>query len=284
MCCIAYAGRVLAMNSRPLTPPAGSVERWAYNYVTSDSLAHKFSPGDPGGQWLDCGTPCVLEAPGRPQELTVVNRADKTPGPDALRDPARRARLLHTFLHHELQAAELMCHAVLVFPQAPKAFRRGLINICLDEVRHMNMYAEHMADLGFQYGDFPINDWFWQRVPSAHDPLSFVAVMSLGFEGANLDHTQRFAERFVRAGDDKGARLQQQVGEEEVPHVAFGAHWFSKLRGRLDFESWLDALPAPLSPILMRGKPLHAEARLRAGMSENFLNCLQTWQPHEHSP
>ena len=262
-----------------MVPQAGSVERWAYDYITSTSLAHKFSPGTPGDDWVSEAQPCVVNEPGRPAELTLVSRAEKTPGPDAMRDPARRARLLHTFLHHELQAAELMCRAALAFPEAPPAFRRGLIGICLDEVRHMNLYAEHMADLGFAFGDFPVNDWFWQRVPSAQGPLGFVAVMGLGFEGANLDHTQRFAERFTRVGDSKGARIQEIVGEEEVPHVAFAAHWFKKLQGSLNFETWRAALPQPLSPILMRGKPLHHAARLRAGMSKDFLNDLQAWQP-----
>ena len=141
------------------------------------------------------------------------------------------------------------------------------------------MYAEHIAELGFAFGDFPVNDWFWQRVPAAQSPASFVAVMGLGFEGANLDHTRRFAQRFRRAGDERGARLQEQIGAEEIPHVAFGAHWFAQFAGQLDFESWAEALPRPLSPMLMRGRPCNREARLRAGFSEAFLEQLDQWQP-----
>jgi uncharacterized ferritin-like protein (DUF455 family) len=257
----------------------GSVEHWAHRYVTSDDLAFKLAPGVPPDEWLHPQRPLVLDAPGRPAELALAARGDKTPGPEALRSPERRARLLHTFLHHELQAAELMCRAVLAFPDTPPAFRRGLIKICLDEVRHMDMYAQHIADLGFAVGDFPVNDWFWQRVPRARGPAGFVAVMGLGFEGANLDHTQRFAERFRRVGDVAGARLQEQVGEEEVPHVAFGAHWFSQLAGALDFDGWAAALPEPLSPMLMRGRPLNRAARTRAGYPEPFLERLERWQP-----
>ena len=62
-------------------------------------------------------------------------RARKSPGPEAIRVPKRRAELLHTFLHHELQAAELMCWAILAFPETPEAFRLGLLGVARDEIR-----------------------------------------------------------------------------------------------------------------------------------------------------
>lgn len=258
----------------------GSAEHWAHAYITSDELAYKLAPPALPARFSDhAQPPCSIDAPGRPPQLLVVARSEKTPGPDALRDPARRARLLHTFLHHELQAAELMCRAVLAYPQTPLAFRRGLLAICLDEIRHMRMYAEHMAELGFAFGDFPVNDWFWQRVPSAHEPAQFIATMQLGFEGANLDHTERFARAFERAGDARAAELQRQVGREEIPHVAFGAYWFAQLAGELTLERWSAALPAPLSPMLMRGRPLNFAARRKAGYSEQFLTQLDAWSP-----
>src|SRR2546430_3572368 len=45
------------------------------------------------------------------RSLDVVIRSAKSPGPVALRSARRRAQLVHTFLHHELQAAELMAWA-----------------------------------------------------------------------------------------------------------------------------------------------------------------------------
>ena len=262
-------------------PPVGSAERWAYDYLTSTTLEEKLMPPPPPKAWADSAPPRLPSRPGRPPQFALVSRAQKTPGRDALRIPERRARLLHTFLHHELQAAELMCWAALAFPSSPKAFRKGLLAICQDEIRHMAMYGEHLATLGFSVGDFPVNDWFWQRVPSARTPAQFVAVMGLGFEGANLDHTQRFAARFRDVGDQAGARIQEHVGKEEIPHVAFGAHWFAQLHGPLTFDAWRTALPAPLSPLLMRGRPLHRDARLQAGFPSDFVRELDRWQPED---
>lgn len=186
---------------------------------------------------------------------------------------------MHTFFHHELQAAELMAWAVLAYPQAPAEFRQGLVRIALDEIRHMVMYASEVVRLGYAIGDFVVRDWFWERVPACPDPAAFVAVMGLGVESANLEHTATYAARFREAGDEVGARVQEQVGLEEIAHVRFGARWFQSFTGGLDFVTWRNALPPPLSPMLMRGRPLRRDARAKAGQPESFLDELDAWQP-----
>lgn len=260
-------------------PPEGTLERWAHDYLTSDSLAFKTAPPALPDQWESEGVSRVVDQPGRPPELNVVWDKVKTPSVHALKQPLRRAQLLHTFWHHELQAAELMCRSMLRFHDAPQAFRRGLLNIALDEVRHMQLYAKHIESLGYHVGAFPVRDWFWSRAPAAESPLQFVALMGVGFEAGNLDHTERFAQRFDDVGDHAGAALQRKVGEEEVPHVAFGVHWFEKFGGPLKLSSWCDALPAPLSPMVMRGRPINRKDRARAGMDDQFLDALEQWQP-----
>jgi uncharacterized ferritin-like protein (DUF455 family) len=124
-----------------------------------------------------------------------------------------------------------------------------------------------------------VRDWFWERVPSCPDPASFVATMGLGFESANLEHARSFAARFRSAGDVEGAEVQELVGREEVAHVRFGARWFTELTGGLTFDAWEHALPAPLSPMLMRGRPLDRDARSRAGFPAEFLDRLDAWKP-----
>ncbi len=64
----------------------------------------------------------------------------------------------------------------------------------------MRMYAARIRSLGHDLGEFPVRDWFWDRVPAARTPKAFVATLGLGFEGGNLDHAARFAERFAAAG------------------------------------------------------------------------------------
>ncbi len=207
--------------------------------------------------------------------MRVVDKAKKTRG---LSEPLGRARALHTFVHHELQAAELMMWALLAFPCVPLELKEGLVRIAQDETRHMRMFEREINRLGYAIGDFPVRDWFWERVPACPDPASFVAVMGLGLESANLEHTATFAEKFRRAGDEESARVQEVVGLEEIAHVRFGVKWFTTLTGGLDFATWLKSLPAPLSPLLMRGAPLQRNARLRAGQTTQFIDELEAWK------
>jgi uncharacterized ferritin-like protein (DUF455 family) len=247
-----------------VTPPypPETVERWAWEYVTTTS-------------------PLRLAAPGRPPELRVVARARKAPGPEAIRAPARRAELIHTFLHHELQAAELMCWAILAFPGTPEAFRLGLLGVARDEIRHLALYEEQLTSLGHAAGAFPVRDWFWERVPRVETPLGFVATFGMGLEGANLDHTTRFADRFRAIGDEAGASLQERIGAEEIPHVRFALHWFARFSGVASpsLPRWAEELPPPLSPLLMRGSPLDRAARIEAGFSPAFVDALEQWSP-----
>lgn len=257
-------------------PQPGTVERWAWDYIQTCSLQAKLEPAPAPERWEENPPQRCLKEPGRPPELRIVAKAPKTRG---LATTTGRARALHTFLHHELQAAELMAWALLAFPETPAAFRAGLLQIAFDEVRHMRLYAGQIVRLGYRVGDFAVRDWFWERIPACASPASFVAAMGLGFESANLEHTQSFAARFREAGDEEGARIQERVGREEIAHARFGARWFAAFAGELDFETWRAALPPPLSPMLMRGHPLDRDARLRAGFPERFLDELDAWQP-----
>jgi uncharacterized ferritin-like protein (DUF455 family) len=259
-----------------MLPPSGTLERWAWDYVSTTSLAHKLAPPPVPAAFEPSPPPRRITAPGRPPELVVGVRAVRTRGAGS---PEARARALHTFFHHELQAAELMLWALLAFPETPREMKQGLVRIALDEVRHMGLYAGALERLGHRIGDFPVRDWFWARVPACESPASFLAVMGLGLESANLERGAAWAARFRAAGDEAGARVQEQVVREELAHVRFGVKWFAHFTGGVDFEAWRRALPAPLTPLLLRGQPLDRAARARAGQPEAFVDALAAWEP-----
>jgi len=229
--------------------------------------------------WAEAPVVERLEGPGRPVELGLPARRKRKSSVHSLRDAEARARLLHSFWHHELQAAELMCWALLAFADAEPEFRRGLLGVCRDEMRHMGLYQGHIEALGYRIGAFGVRDWFWQRVPSCPSKLSFVALMGMGFEAANLEYASNFAKMFEQVGDDVGAELQRRIATEELSHVAFATHWFKRWTGGCDFQTWCEQLPPPLSPWVLRGQQLDLAARTKAGMSEEFLTALAAFEP-----
>lgn len=56
--------------------------------------------------------------------------------------------------------------------------------------------------------------------------------------------------------------------------MRFALGWFAQWTGGVSFETWLAALPPPVSPILLRGLPLDREARGAAGFPGSFLDAL----------
>ena len=247
--------------------------------MRTTELSFKIAPPEPPARFREAGIPMRLSEPGRPTEFRTAKRGERTPKLEALKEAHYRARAMHAFFHHELQAAELMCWALLAFADAELEFRKGLLGICLDEIRHMNLYREHIEVLGSRVGDFGVRDWFWKRVPSCPTKLSFVAVMGMGLEAANLEYAADFAARFRTVGDEPGALLQERIAKEEVAHVGFATRWFARWTGGCDFQTWAAELPAPLSPWVMHGAPIAEGARKRAGMSAEFIAALEAYVP-----
>ncbi len=257
-------------------------EDWIRAYVAAESSTLKLRPPAPPDSFTadSAARPLRLGGPGRDPGLRVSPRADRIPRPGALRETSAVARLLHVFIHHEIQAAELCGWAILAFPETPLEFREGLFSVMLDEVRHAAAYASRVEALGSGYGQHAVRDWFWERTLACESPLQYVALMGLGFEGGNLEHAHRFDRLLRDAGDTVSAELVARVGREEVSHVHFAARWFTEWSGAApeagpDFERWAAELPAPLTPAVLRGHPLDRVRRGKAGLSETFLDRLE---------
>ena len=256
-----------------------NIEQWALAYLAADTFEQKLAPPPCPANFAPTWSADRSPRPGRGPEFRRSERGEKSTGKSQLLGEERRARLLHTFLHHELQAAELFAWALVAFPGAPLAMRQGFLKILHEEIRHMNLYADLLRARGFEPGAFEVRDWFWERVPSTRSEVEFAATLGIGFEGGNLDHASRFARRFVQAKDLEGGRVQAIVAREEVLHVKFALTWFRELSpelaaGHTLFEAFRRSLPPPLSPILMRGVPSDRELRKKAGFDDAFIDSL----------
>jgi len=229
------------------------------------------------------GTPLAApETPGRPRELQFKSR-DSTPsefpGVHRLEQERERGRLLHFFANHELLATELMALVLLRFPDAPAAFRRGVLQTLRDEQAHTRLYLDRMRECGIRFGEIPVSGYFWRSVSTMENPLDYVASLSLTFEQANLDFCRQFADAFNRAGDLPTAKLLERIHHDEIGHVASGLKWFRRWKNprQSDWEAFCQQLKFPLSPRRARGPTLNVEGRRAAGLDPQFIAELNVF-------
>jgi uncharacterized ferritin-like protein (DUF455 family) len=197
-----------------------------------------------------------------------------------MRDPAQRARIVHALANHELQAIELFAWALLAFPDAPTAFRRGLVAILADEQRHFALYADRLAALGVAFGDHAVTGHFWNKLDHYTSPLEFVCAMGLTFENANLDFAGDYAAAARACGDDATAAALDRVHEDEIGHVHFGWIWLRRFAGDVDpWQAYLANVRHPLGPRRARGTRFDRDARRRAGFDDAFIAALEATAP-----
>jgi uncharacterized ferritin-like protein (DUF455 family) len=198
-------------------------------------------------------------------------------------DPAQRARILHGFANHELQAVELFAWALLAFPDAPAAFRRGLLRILAEEQTHVALYLDRLRAHDTAFGDHPVSGYFWGKTDDLGSPVRFVCAMSLTFETANLDHAADHARAARDAGDPATADVLERIARDEVRHVAFGWRWLGRLKrpDRSMWDAYRENVRWPLRPALSRGRTFHPEPRLAAGLDEEFVRRVAAAGPDE---
>lgn len=223
------------------------------------------------------GTPAM---PGRPVDLRLRKDGVRArfPAADKLVDEEQRGRLLHFFANHELLATELMALVLLKFPEAPKAFRRGIVRTLQEEQLHTSWYLRRMEACGVRFGDFPLNRFFWDAIAPMESPLDYVTRLSLTFEQANLDYSRHYAALMKQAGDTETADILDRIYRDEIAHVGYGLKWFRRWKeaGTSDWEAYKRRLPFPLSPARGRGTvAFNRKGRQEAGLEPGFIQEIE---------
>lgn len=208
------------------------------------------------------------------------------PSRSDLLESSNIALLLHFFANHELLALELMALALLKFPNAPAAFRMGIAHTMRDEQRHMMSYMERMSELGMEFGDIPLNDFFWSQCGSMQSPMDYVCRMSLTFEQANIDFAAYFRDVLSELGDEKTAALMQRVLLDEISHVKHGLNWFRRWKtdSETDWQAFCRSLGAEINPSRAKGTLFQADYRREIGLSEEFINSLHVFSKSKGRP
>ncbi|MBS0616259.1 MAG: DUF455 family protein [Verrucomicrobia bacterium] len=254
------------------------LREFATHILSADTLKEKLFTPDVLTD--DHPGPVVLwKEPSRPLNLRLqkYSRKDRLPSLADHKDPDKRAICLHRFAGHELLAVEIMAYALLAFPEAPTAFRRGVAYTLCEEQEHVRLYMQQMQRLGIAFGDLPLYRHFWAYVPYLTTPLHYLSVMSLTFEMANLDFAPLYGASFAKYGDTESAALMERILRDEIGHVALGRRFLEEWKKpeASDWETWKAHLPPRMVPSRAKGWEFFEENRKRAGISSEWIEKLK---------
>lgn len=220
--------------------------------------------------------------PGRDSHLEFNNEQIKFPRSSSFHLEDKRGLALHFFANHELLAIEMMAAALLVYPDTgPEMlqFKKGLVKTIQDEQKHLKLYLGRMKDFKMELGDFPLNDFFWRSMEKCKTPSQFYAAMALTFESANLDFAQFYEKSFIAVEDFETAKIMNIVFEDEISHVALGAHWLNQWRGEKNLWTYYrDHLPGVMTPARAKGIQFNKTSRIRAGLDDAFISELDAFR------
>jgi uncharacterized ferritin-like protein (DUF455 family) len=222
--------------------------------------------------------------PVRDAAIAMSDHTETLPKPGSLAASAARIACLSRFAHHELQAVELFAWALLAWPHAPSALRRGWLQALAEEQQHCQLYLERLHDHGASFGELPLSGYFWKSVPriaEAPDPLlAFLCAQGLTLEQANLDFTILYRDAFLAGGDPETARVLQRVHDEEIGHVKLAAVWLKRLTGLDDLAAYQGHVPFPYSLARSKARRFERVARERAGLSPAFIDAVRAARPY----
>ena len=234
-------------------------------------------------QVVECGTinrgDSVLSAsaipiPGKPDKPELVD--PKSVKHRKLTTPEGRAGLVHAIAHIEFNAINLALDAVYRFRDMPDQYYHDWLLVAAEESKHFSLLHTRLKNLGHDYGDFPAHNGLWEMaVRTDHDVLTRMALVPRVLEARGLDVTPGMIRRLEQVNDTETIEILEIILQEEIGHVAIGSRWFEYccLHENVEPKSTFIALLNQYMGGGLRG-PLHIEARLEAGFSEEELAQL----------
>ena len=217
--------------------------------------------------------------PGLNKSIEFSKEQIKFPRAGSFHLKEKRALALHFFANHELLAIEMMAAALLMFPDLTESFKRNLISTIKDEQKHFLLYRKRMNQLGVDFGDYPLNDFFWRQFASIKSPEEFYVLVALTFESANLDFAIYYRDIFEEVEDFECQKIMSIVLEDEIKHVARGRSYLESKVDPKDLWSYYQGLlPDKITPARSKGIKFFDEPRIKAGLHPDFISCQRDYR------
>lgn len=229
------------------------------------------------GEMTEIGSETPPTRPARPKHPELRPPRDM-PRRKAQGEKGRIA-LIHAIAHIELNAIDLAWDMIARFTAdgLPHEFYDDWVSVADDEARHFQMLNDRLDELGGTYGDLPAHDGLWEAADETKDDLlPRLAIVPMVLEARGLDATPGTSARLRKAGDDKSADIMDQIGAEEVRHVAIGVAWFEHLCKARDLDPIETFRRLVSERFKGRLKPPFADdARALAGMNPAYYTPIE---------
>ncbi|WP_432720236.1 ferritin-like domain-containing protein [Jeongeupia wiesaeckerbachi] len=217
-----------------------------------------------------------ITVPGRPERPILV--APSELANRSTHSLEGRAALLHAIAHIEFNAINLALDAVCRFSDMPDAYYCDWLQVAREEALHFTLLSEHLASLGYAYGDFPAHNGLWEMaVKTDDDVMARMALVPRILEARGLDVTPGIREKLKQSGDHRACEILDLILRDEIGHVQIGNRWFHWCCA----ERGLDPVPTfvgllrDYDAVLPRGK-LNYPARRAAGFSDEELELIES--------
>jgi uncharacterized ferritin-like protein (DUF455 family) len=212
--------------------------------------------------------------PGRPDRPALV--AHTRLKPRSAKSIEGRAMLLHALTHIELNAIDLALDICWRFAGLPEAFYHQWLAVAREEAQHFELLRDHLATLGFAYGDFDAHDGLWQMAErTRHDLLARLALVPRTLEARGLDASPAVRAKLLAAGDRRAGEILDLILRDEIGHVAIGNHWYRWLCARRGLDPLTTYVELAARHEAPRPRaPFNLEARRAAGFDDAELAAL----------
>lgn len=256
------------------------LSEFAAQILNNGDLAHKMLDVEEI-TFDDFSPQSLIFAPAREASIAMSEFSDRFPkGHFHLKE--KKALALHSFANHELLAVEMMAAALVIYPHhTPELirFKKGVLSALRDEQKHFKLYVQQLNQLGYEFGDFKLNNFFWKQMKNLKTPSQYLATMSLTFEAANLDFAFEYKKIFEQLEDFETAKILNTVLEDEISHVGLGVHFLNKWREDKSLVDYYQSLlPWPMTPARSKGKHFQPDLRSRAHFNDDFIKWLSDYQ------
>ena len=255
-----------------------SIQEYAFHLLNSPNIDDKLLGREVLNIEKETPRKDASPVPGRSQNLIFSDEQLKFPKKSQFHKDDVKAKAFHFFANHELLAIEMFAWALMRF-EWDRASEKVMLETIFDEQKHLKMYIKRMKGLHLEFGDLPLNDFFWRHTGNLKSKEEFYALMALTFEQANLDFAAYYRDIFIEVEDETSAQIMQTIYDDEISHVARGVQFLKRqVKDRDLWEYYNSLLPEKMTAVRAKGISFDRESRQRAGLSESFINELEKYK------